>query len=110
MKYFFILLVSFTSNLSFSQWRGETSPTYGELISHLKKIDKEHKEIKLFNMGSSDYGLPIYVLIVNADSDSTKTFEKARSGSTVLINNAIHPGEPDGINASLIWGDEWIKL
>ena len=96
--------------MAFSQWSGDRSPTYAELISHLKKIDKEHKEIKLFNMGSSDYGLPIYVLIVNADSDSTQTFEKARSSSTILINNAIHPGEPDGVNASLIWIDEWIKL
>jgi hypothetical protein len=26
-----------------------------------------------------------------------------------LINNAIHPGEPDGINASLIWIDQWIN-
>ena len=60
-------------------------------------------------MGLSDYGLPIYVVIINADSDSTKTFEKARNGTTILINNAIHPGEPDGINASLIWIDEWIK-
>ena len=60
-------------------------------------------------MGQSDYGLPIYVLVVNADSDSSQTFEKARNSTTILINNAIHPGEPDGINASLIWIDEWVK-
>jgi len=60
-------------------------------------------------MGQSDYGLPIYVLVVNADSDSSQTFKKARNSTTILINNAIHPGEPDGINASLIWIDEWVK-
>jgi len=91
------------------QWRGDTSPSYPEIISYLKKIDKEHREIKLFNMGPSDYGLPIYLLIVNAHSDSIKTFQKARNETTILINNAIHPGEPDGINASLIWLDDWIK-
>jgi hypothetical protein len=109
MKYFFILLFALTSFNSLSQWRADTSPAYSELISHLKKLDKYHKEIKLFNMGLSDYGLPIYVLVINADSDSTNTFEKARNSTTILINNAIHPGEPDGINASLIWIDEWIK-
>ncbi len=109
MKYIFILFVVSLSFFSNAQWKGETSPSYSELITHLKKLDKENKEIKLFNMGLSDYGLPIYLFIVNADKDSLKTFFKARNNTTVLINNAIHPGEPDGINASLIWIDEWIK-
>jgi hypothetical protein len=109
VKYIFILFFALLSLFSRAQWRGDTSPSYPELVAYLKKLDKENKEIKLFNMGLSDYGLPIYVVIINADSDSTKTFEKARNGTTILINNAIHPGEPDGINASLIWIDEWIK-
>jgi len=109
VKYIFILFFAFSSLFSRAQWRGDTSPSYPELVAYLKKLDKENKEIKLFNMGLSDYGLPIYVVIINADSDSTKTFEQARNGTTILINNGIHPGEPDGINASLIWIDEWIK-
>lgn len=109
MKRLFLFSFLFVPYLLFSQWRGETSPSYPELVAHLKKLDKENREIKLYNMGLSDYGLPIYVLIINAESDSSKTFEKARKQTTILINNAIHPGEPDGINASLIWIDEWIK-
>jgi len=107
---FATLIVGFFSCFQFHcQWRENTSPSYPELISYLQKIDKDHKEIKLFNMGDSDYGLPIYLLVVNAEKDSIKTFQKARKSTTVLINNAIHPGEPDGINASLIWIDEWIS-
>ncbi len=109
MKYIFILLFAYLSFFSSAQWDGDASPTYAELITHLKKLDKDHREIRIFNMGLSDYGLPIYVLVVNADSDSSQTFEKARNSTTILINNAIHPGEPDGINASLIWIDEWVK-
>jgi hypothetical protein len=59
-------------------------------------------------MGPSDYGLPIYVFVINGGKDSTRTFSKALAGTTILINNAIHPGEPDGINACLIWLDQWI--
>jgi hypothetical protein len=101
-----IVLSAFYGN---SQWNGNDSPTYPELISHLKKLDKEHKEIKMFNMGKSDYGLPIYLFVVNAEKDSIKTFLKAKQSTSILINNAIHPGEPDGINATLIWIDEWIS-
>lgn len=97
-------------NYSFSQskWTGNTTPTYLELIDHLKNVSKNHKEVDLYAMGSSDYGLPIYVCIVNGAQDSLRTFEKARNETTILINNAIHPGEPDGINACLIWLDNWI--
>jgi hypothetical protein len=97
-------------NYSFSQskWAGNTTPTYSELISHLKNVSKNHSEVELYAMGSSDYGLPIYVCIVNGAQDSLRTFEKARNETTILINNAIHPGEPDGINACLIWLDKWI--
>jgi hypothetical protein len=59
-------------------------------------------------MGKSDYGLPIYVCIVNGAKDSLQTFKKARNETTILFNNAIHPGEPDGVNACLIWLDEII--
>lgn len=92
-----------------AQWNGNTSPSYSELIEHLTTLDKEHAEVELYNMGSSDYGLPIYVCIINGSADSLQTFAKARTSTTILINNAIHPGEPDGINACLIWLDDWIK-
>ncbi len=92
-----------------AQWTQNTSPTYPDLISYYKKLDAQHKEIELYAMGESDYGLPIYVCIVNGAQDSLKTFEKARTSTTLLVNNAIHAGEPDGVNACLIWLDEWIK-
>jgi hypothetical protein len=91
-----------------AQWNGNSSPTYPQLISHLQKLDRAHREIELYAMGDSDYGLPIYLCVINGSGDSTKTFEKAKNQTTILINNAIHAGEPDGINACLIWLDQWI--
>lgn len=106
---FYVLCSMLYVPFSNAQWTENNSPTYPELIEYYKKLDKEHKEVELYAMGDSDYGLPIYVCIVNGAQDSTKTFEKARKETTILINNAIHAGEPDGVNASLIWLDNWIK-
>jgi hypothetical protein len=92
-----------------AQWTGNTSPTYPDLIAYYQKLDKEHKEIELYAMGPSDYGLPIYLCVINGANDSLSTFKKAKTSTTILINNAIHAGEPDGVNACLIWLDEWIK-
>lgn len=94
---------------SFAQLRGNETPTYAELIEMYATLDREHEEIELYAMGMSDYGLPIYVCVLNGAQDSVKTFEKAKASTTLLINNGIHPGEPDGINACLIWIENWIK-
>jgi hypothetical protein len=109
-KLFTALTICLAGQLLAQQnWLGNTTPTYEDLITHLKSVDRAHKEIRMYNMGGSDFGQPIYLCVVNGHKDSLKTFEKARSSTTILINNAIHPGEPDGINACLIWLDQWIR-
>ena len=102
-----LLLLPYMKGYS-QQWSANTTPSYEELIAHLQKLDKQHREIRLYNMGASDYGLPIYLCVINGEKDSLKTFIKARNNTTILINNAIHAGEPDGVNASLLWLEQWI--
>lgn len=92
-----------------AQYDGNTTPTYPELIKAYQNLANENKEIELYEMGQSDYGLPIYLCMINGAGDSTETMNKARTSTTILINNAIHPGEPDGVNACLIWINDWIK-
>lgn len=77
------------------------TPSYEEMIAYYTNLADSNDDILLLNMGQSDYGLPIYVCLLNVPSDSIKAMEKARSSTTVLINNAIHPGEPCGVNASM---------
>lgn len=95
--------------LGLAQWDGNTTPTYPELIRIYQKLDAAHREIELYAMGESDTEYPIYLLVLNGAGDSLKTFQKARENTTVLVNNAIHAGEPDGVNACLLWIEEWIK-
>jgi hypothetical protein len=110
MKYFYsVLFLVILQNTIYAQWEGNETPTYKELIKQCRTFSNAHKEIELFEMGESDYGLPIYLFVINGENDSISTFQKARNSTTLLINNAIHPGEPDGINAMLIWTKEWIE-
>lgn len=107
MKFaFFTLLFPL---FAFSQWDGNTTPTYPELIEIYKKWDAQHAEIELYQMGESDTEFPIYLVVINGAGDSLQTFQKAKAKTTILINNAIHAGEPDGVNACLLWMEEWIK-
>ena len=89
---FFLLNLSLTSLARAQQYDGNVSPTYPELIATYKSLDKAHAEIELYEMGPSDYGLPIYLCIINGKGDSVQSLKAAREGTTLLINNAIHPG------------------
>lgn len=95
--------------LGLAQWDGNLTPTYPELIQIYENWDRDHKEIELYQMGESDTEFPIYLVILNGAGDSLQTFQKAKAKTTILINNAIHAGEPDGVNACLLWIEEWIK-
>ncbi|MEJ6777522.1 MAG: hypothetical protein QNK85_09420 [Crocinitomicaceae bacterium] len=108
MKHIFTIILFFISGLTFGQLNGNSTPNYYELISIYESLANDHDEIELYQMGYSDYGLPIYLCIINGAQDSLLTFQKAKNSTTILINNAIHPGEPDGVNASLMWINDWV--
>jgi len=109
MKQIIQLLCVLVSFSTLAQYDGNTSPDYPTLIEIYKELALNNDEIELYEMGESDYGLPIYICIINGAGDSLASFNKARSGTTLLVNNAIHPGEPDGVNACLIWINDWIE-
>ena len=110
---FFAIFITLLFNQSIAQsidWTGNASPDYFTLINYYKQLAKKDKRVELYCMGNSDCGIPIFLCILNGAGDSIASFEKARSTTTILINNAIHPGEPDGVNASAIWIEKQLKL
>jgi hypothetical protein len=109
MKQIIGILFLSLSFVTIGQQSSNQTLNYSELIKAYSELAKQHAEIELYAMGESDYGLPIYVCIVNGAQDSIKSFEKARNSTTLFINNAIHPGEPDGVNACLSILNDWIN-
>ncbi len=102
------LLFFFISLNGFSQTN--TTPTYNELIDYYSNLAKLNPDISLFNMGESDYGEAIYLCVLGAENDSISTFESLQESTTLLINNAIHAGEPCGVNASIQIVKEYVVL
>ncbi|MDX2361822.1 MAG: hypothetical protein QNK23_13515 [Crocinitomicaceae bacterium] len=109
MKQIIQIALVLVTSLAYGQYDGNTSPDYPTLIKIYQELASNNDEIELYEMGESDYGLPIYLCVINGAGDSLSTFQKAQQSTTLLVNNAIHPGEPDGVNACLIWISDWIK-
>ena len=75
--------------------------TYQEAIDFYIALDNQFETIKMIEMGQTDSGEPLHLLIFNPDKDFD--LNKKQSKAVLLINNNIHPGEPDGVDASMMF-------
>src|SRR4051812_39676758 len=102
---FFILPLAGQSQkllTKFEQTKGTQTPTYLEAIAWWKKLASTSSIIKMQEMGPSDAGYPVHLILVSTDKDFSIPSIKAKKKNIILFNNGIHPGEPDGIDASML--------
>ena len=102
MKFFLSAIAIFFSGSVYSQkfltpyekGNGNQTVTYEEMLKFYEELDRNFETISIENFGKDDNGEPIKVVLFN----NTKT----KKTPVVLINNGIHPGEPDGIDATMM--------
>ncbi|MBT8204374.1 MAG: M14 family metallopeptidase, partial [Eudoraea sp.] len=86
---------------AFEQGSGNETATYEETIAFYIRLAKEFPEINIQSIGDTDIGLPLHIVTFNPDGDFN--FQKIREKKAIiLINNGIHPGESDGIDATML--------
>lgn len=110
MKHFiYLVLLNFTV-FSFGQDKyltffekgnGNQTATYNQVVDFYKQLDSDFQSVKMESKGLTDSGHPLHIVVYNKDKDFD--FDKLHKSKTViLINNAIHPGEPDGVDATMM--------
>ena len=86
----------------FETSNGTETPTYKEVISFYKNLAEAYQEISLVEFGETDSGKPLHLVVFNNDGKTDLKKLKDSSKNRILINNGIHPGESDGIDASML--------
>jgi hypothetical protein len=86
----------------YEQSNGKETPTYQEIIAWWQALDKRFAEVSMLTMGPTDAGFPLHLVIVSKDKDTNLASLRKKNKRIILINNGIHPGEPDGIDASML--------
>ncbi|CAN5541462.1 M14 family metallopeptidase [soil metagenome] len=86
----------------FEKSNGTETATYFEAIDWYKKLDKRSPKILVKEMGSTDAGYPLHIVLVSNDGKFDMATWRRQKKAIILINNGIHPGEPDGIDASMM--------
>ncbi|TXK74964.1 M14 family metallopeptidase [Mesonia sp. K4-1] len=92
----------------FEKSKGEETATYQEVIKFYKDLDEAFTSIEMQEIGTTDSGKPLHLVIYNPESNFN--WEKIHENKTVLlINNGIHPGESDGIDATMLMLRDFAK-
>jgi hypothetical protein len=85
----------------FEESEGKETATYIETIEFYRSLAKEYPEINIQSIGNTDSGYPLHIVTFNTDGNFN--FDKIREDKILLlINNGIHPGESDGIDATML--------
>lgn len=84
----------------FEQGNGNQSATYQETIAYYELLAQNFPTIQIKKMGLTDSGQPLHIVTFNPEKKFN--FETIQQNKAVLlINNGIHAGEPDGIDATM---------
>jgi hypothetical protein len=83
--------------------------TYAEVVAYYKNLAKQQPQMRLFNYGSTDIGKPLTLVVLSKDKVFDPTLIKKQNKRVLLINNGIHPGEPEGIDASMMLVRDMLK-
>jgi len=85
------------------------SPTWEETIGMYRQLDRHYKEALLIEAGGTDSGLPLHTFIISKSREFDVSRLKRQGKTVLLINNGIHPGEPEGIDASLQFAADLLR-
>jgi hypothetical protein len=86
----------------FEKSKGLESPAYSTIINWWKRVDASSGKVKMLTMGMTDAGFPLHLVVVSSNGDYNFPNIRQANKRVILINNGIHPGEPDGIDASML--------
>ena len=113
MKKIFLLLITVlfstcqphdnnTFITQFEKSGGTETSQYTDVINYFKELSSTYPELSVFEMGETDAGYPLHLVVYDSDGKTQLNTLKNSTKNRVLINNGIHPGESDGIDASML--------
>lgn len=96
LLFLFQTIFSFAQDFKtpYEKGNGNQTTTYEEMVKFYDDLDKNFESISVVEKGKDDNGELIRVVIFDNS--------KKQNIPVILINNGIHPGEPDGIDATMM--------
>jgi hypothetical protein len=100
---------SYGQQTPFEKSQRKATATYPEVIKYYKELDKAFPQAKLMTYGPTDFGEPLHLMVLSKDQTFDPVILRKQNKRILLINNGIHPGEPEGIDASMMFARDLLK-
>ncbi|GAB2767376.1 M14 family metallopeptidase [Salinimicrobium soli] len=97
----YILKQDYDFTTVFEKSGGTETATYPEVIEYYANLAAVYPTISLQQIGETDSGEPLHLAIYSRNKQFDLN-EGRKENSILLINNGIHPGESDGIDATMM--------
>jgi hypothetical protein len=115
MKFITLFILSLSTICSFAQQtpyersnKNQTA-TYNEAVSFYQELAKNYPQSRFLTYGNTDFGKPLNLLVLSKDKVFDPAAIRKANKRVLLINNGIHPGEPEGIDASMMLARDLLK-
>lgn len=82
--------------------------TWEESVAYYQKLDAQFPSIKMLTYDTTDCGKPLNLVVVSSDGDFNSQSIQQKNKRIVMVNNAIHPGEPEGVDASMMFARDLV--
>lgn len=110
MKKTFFLLFLISANVLFAQdfttifesSHGKQTATYQQCIAYYQSLAAKYPTIQMRSGDTTDSGYPLNLVLFSPQKNFDPQKCHAENQVIFLVNNAIHPGEPDGVDASMM--------
>ncbi len=117
MRSFLFTVLALCSSISmaqdlvspFEKSNGTETATYQEGIAFYKALAQKFPQIDMREMSKTDSGEPLHLVIFNKSEKFPFSELQDSEKPILLINNGIHPGESDGIDASIMMLRNWAQ-
>ena len=110
LPYFFTLISLIAFLGSYGQdWQTDyeksgfkETPRYDETIEYCQRLNQNSPLLSMISLGKSPQGRDIQMMVIDKDGLSDPKLIREKGRLVVLVQSCIHPGEPEGKDASLM--------
>ena len=87
-----------------------TTATYAECVAFYKELAATYPAaVQLRAAGPTDSGQPLHEVVLSADGTFDPAASRTLGRPVLFIQNGIHPGEPEGIDASMLLARDLLR-
>lgn len=98
----------YSLEIAFDKDKNKTA-TYDEIRTFYNNVGKVSPFVSVRYFGMTDSGHPLQEVVLAKNNHFTPDINRKEGKTILFINNGIHPGEPDGIDATMLFVRELVN-